>query len=198
MFCKKDVLKKIWRKFTRRHLRWSLFLNKAGGLRPSTLLKKNLLQVFSCEFCEMFKNTCFHRLPVVAASKTNSTIRVMEGCWQDIWNIYLLKCSELVVRKFIYHQFQAILETIYSLILVTLLVAVLFACVIVGHSVITEATYKRCISDANQKFATLTESIYKSDSFFGTINNLKCIYVSRWFVLILKANFVNDLLLTRR
>ena len=104
----------------------------------------------------------------------------------------------MVVHKYIYHQFQAILETIYSLILVTLLVAVLFACVIVGHSVITEATYKRCISDANQKFATLTESIYKSDSFFGTINNLKCIYVSRWFVLILKANFVNDLLLTRR
>ena len=189
---------KISQKFIRRHLRWSLFLYKAGGLRPSTLSKKSLLEVFSCEFCEMFKNTCSHRLPVVAASETNSTIRVMQGFWRDIWNIYLLKSSGLVVRKFIYHQFQAILKTIYFLILATLLVAVLFACVIVGHSVITEATYKRCISDANQKFATLTENIYKSDSFFGTINNLKCRYVSRWFVLILKVNFVNDFLLKRR
>ena len=88
-------------------------------------------------------------------------------------------------------------ETIFSLILVALLVAVLFACLVVGHSVITEATYKRCISDANQKFATLTENIYKADNFFGTINNLKCIYVSSWFVLILKVNFVNGFLLTK-
>ena len=27
-----------------------------------------LLEVFSCEFCEIFKNTCFYRIPPVAAS----------------------------------------------------------------------------------------------------------------------------------
>ena len=29
------------------------------GLRPATLLKKRLTLVFSCEFCEVFKNTFF-------------------------------------------------------------------------------------------------------------------------------------------
>ena len=33
-----------------------LFFNK----RPATLLKKTLAQVFSCEFCEISKNTFFH------------------------------------------------------------------------------------------------------------------------------------------
>ena len=55
---KKGVLKNV-AKFTEKHLRQSLF-NKFTGLRPSTLLKKDLqtlAQVFSCEFCKIFKNT---------------------------------------------------------------------------------------------------------------------------------------------
>ena len=55
----------------------SQFLNKIAGLRPETLLKKeSLAQVFSCEFCEIFKKTFFYRTPVVAASvfRTQSTI----------------------------------------------------------------------------------------------------------------------------
>ena len=44
---------KNFTKFTGKHLRQSLFLNKFAGLRPTTLLKKRpLAQVFSCEFCE--------------------------------------------------------------------------------------------------------------------------------------------------
>ena len=35
------------------------FLNKVAGLRPATLLKKTLAQVFSCEFREISKNTFF-------------------------------------------------------------------------------------------------------------------------------------------
>ena len=36
----------------------SLFINKVTGMRPATLLKKeSLAQVFSCEFCEISKNT---------------------------------------------------------------------------------------------------------------------------------------------
>ena len=31
--------------------------------------KETLAQVFSCEFCEISKNTFFHRTPLVAASK---------------------------------------------------------------------------------------------------------------------------------
>ena len=39
------------------------FFNKVAGLRPATLLKK-----FSCEFCEIFKNTFSYRTALVAAS----------------------------------------------------------------------------------------------------------------------------------
>ena len=36
-----------------------IFLNEVAACRPATLLKKRLTQVFSCEFCEIFKNTFF-------------------------------------------------------------------------------------------------------------------------------------------
>ena len=56
---KKGVLKRF-AKSTGKHLCQSLFFNKVAGLRPSTLLKKEALaQVFSCEFCQIFKNTFF-------------------------------------------------------------------------------------------------------------------------------------------
>ena len=42
-------------KFTGKHLCQSVFFNKVAGLRPATLLKKRLAQVFSCEFCEISK-----------------------------------------------------------------------------------------------------------------------------------------------
>ena len=41
VFCKKDVLRNF-AKFTRKHLRQSVFINKVAGLRPATLLKKRL------------------------------------------------------------------------------------------------------------------------------------------------------------
>ena len=49
----------------------NLFFNKVADLRPVTLLKKTLAQVFSCEFCEISKNTFFYRTPLVAASDYN-------------------------------------------------------------------------------------------------------------------------------
>ena len=48
------------RKFTAKHLCQSLFFNKVAGLRLATLSKKKTLaQVFSCDFCEVYKNTFF-------------------------------------------------------------------------------------------------------------------------------------------
>ena len=56
---KKGVLKNFL-KFIGKHLYQSLFCNKVAGLRPATFLKKEaLVQVFSCEFCEIFKNIFF-------------------------------------------------------------------------------------------------------------------------------------------
>ena len=52
----KKVFLKNFFKFTGKHLCQSLFLNKVEGLKTATLLKKRQAQVFSCEFCEIFKN----------------------------------------------------------------------------------------------------------------------------------------------
>ena len=54
-------------------------MKKSVIKKPATLLKETLAQVFSCEFCKVFKNTFFHRTPMVAAcgyqlmSKQNQT-----------------------------------------------------------------------------------------------------------------------------
>ena len=37
----------------------SIFLIKLQVWRPATLLKRDSTQVFSCEYCEIFKNTFF-------------------------------------------------------------------------------------------------------------------------------------------
>ena len=57
MICKKGILRNF-KKFTGKQLCQSLFFNKVAELRPATLLKNEILaQVFSCEFCEISKNT---------------------------------------------------------------------------------------------------------------------------------------------
>ena len=68
VFCKKGVFRSFI-KFTGKHLWQSLFFNKVAHLRPATLLKKRLAQVFSCEFYEISKNTFFYRTLPVAVSE---------------------------------------------------------------------------------------------------------------------------------
>ena len=55
---KKDVLKSFTI-FTGKHLCWSLFLITLQAFRLETLLKGTPTQVFSCEYCEIFKNSYF-------------------------------------------------------------------------------------------------------------------------------------------
>ena len=55
---KKGVLENL-AKFTGKQLCESLFFNKVAG--------GTLAQLFSCEFCQIFKNTFFYRTPPVAA-----------------------------------------------------------------------------------------------------------------------------------
>ena len=79
------------------------FLNKANILGKSlltqkqssirVLLKKTLAQVFSCEFCEFFKNNFLHRTHPVAAS-TNSLVQ--NQLYIAVWKIFMKlhgKCS---------------------------------------------------------------------------------------------------------
>ena len=70
VFCQKGVLKNF-AKFTGKHQCQSLFFNKVAGLRPKAcnfIKKEAPALVFSCEFCEIFKNTFLYRTPPVAAS----------------------------------------------------------------------------------------------------------------------------------
>ena len=55
-------------KVTGKHLCQSLFFNKVAGLRSANLLKMSLWHRFSCEFCEISKNTFSYRSPLVAVS----------------------------------------------------------------------------------------------------------------------------------
>ena len=69
----------------------SLF-NRVASLTPTALLKETLVQVFSCEFYEIFKNAYFEELLQMVACATltkNSTIiqSIVDG-------IYISKIKE--------------------------------------------------------------------------------------------------------
>ena len=85
----KEEIAIIFSKFTGKHLCQSLFFNKFAGQACNFIKKQTLAQVFSCEFCKIFKNTNFYRTPLVGASK-NSFI-ISYSCWTNIqfwtsWN----------------------------------------------------------------------------------------------------------------
>ena len=83
MFCKLCVLKNFV-KFTGKQLCQSLLFNKVAGLRPVTLLKKRLWQMFSCEFREIFRNTFFiEHLRWLLLNKTYKKMSV----WSP-WNYF--------------------------------------------------------------------------------------------------------------
>ena len=70
MLCKKGVLRNF-AKFIGIHLCQSAFFNRVAGLRPqacNSIKKDTLAQVFSCEFCEISKDTFSYRTLPVAAS----------------------------------------------------------------------------------------------------------------------------------
>ena len=57
------------------------FLNNVTGLRPATVLKKTLAQVFSCEFCEISKNIFFteHLLGTASLCHLIPLVRFFQG-----------------------------------------------------------------------------------------------------------------------
>ena len=58
MFFEKSSIKNF-AIFTRKHLRWSLFLIKLQAFRPATFLKRSSNTCISCGYCELFKNSFF-------------------------------------------------------------------------------------------------------------------------------------------
>ena len=94
VFNKIGVLKNF-AKFTGKHLCQGLFLIKLQAEAYNFIKKETLAQVFSCEFCEISKNTFFYRTPLVATS-------VLTKHFQDIKKLtlsYILKLF-LNFRKF--------------------------------------------------------------------------------------------------
>ena len=55
----KKLVLRNFTKFTWKHLCQNLFFNKFAGLRPATLLKTSLAQMFHRKFCQISKNTSF-------------------------------------------------------------------------------------------------------------------------------------------
>ena len=83
LFYKKAILKNFGI-FTGKHLCWSLFFNKTAGLQSCNFIKKGPpTQMFACEYCAIFKNTCFE-----------------EHLWTDIWAFsYMIKKHSKQHRK---------------------------------------------------------------------------------------------------
>ena len=75
VFYKKAIFK-IPAIFIGKHLCWSLSLIKSQTFRPASLLKETPTQVFSCEYCKIFKNTCFEQhLRMAAPAQSLSACR---------------------------------------------------------------------------------------------------------------------------
>ena len=70
---KKGVLRNF-AKFTKKHLHRGLFFDKVADLRPATLSKETLAQMFSCKFCEISKKTFFTEHLWTDASIWNSCL----------------------------------------------------------------------------------------------------------------------------
>ena len=54
------------------------FLNKNADLRQLIIKNETPVEVFSCEFCDAFKNTCFYTILQVAAFEVKITSRCAE------------------------------------------------------------------------------------------------------------------------
>ena len=107
MFFKIGVLKDFTN-FTGKQLHWSLFLIKLQAFKAGALLKRDSMeisietptQVFSCEICEIFKNTSLYRTP--PHSKITQALRISKG--KSLIRHFLLRIDYTdVVMKVIDH-----------------------------------------------------------------------------------------------
>ena len=97
VFYKRGVLKNFT-KFTVKHLRQIRFF------RPAILLKKRLWhRYFSCEFCEIFKDTLFKRTPLVAASGVRGCHPEV-FCEKDILNSFAKLTGKHLYESFVLNK----------------------------------------------------------------------------------------------
>ena len=87
VFCKKGVLRNFT-KFIGKHLYQSLSFNKVAG-QSLFIKKETLVQVFSCELCEISENTFFDRTRLVATS----TIFLLSLFLCMFSKVFTLRCA---------------------------------------------------------------------------------------------------------
>ena len=88
VFCEKGVLKNF-AKFTGKHLFRVSFLIKLQAEASNFFRKETLIQIFLCEFCEIFKNTYFYETPLVAASVDMKNLAHLE---------FVARCNNLITE----------------------------------------------------------------------------------------------------
>ena len=114
-FC--EIWKNFKNAFSTEHLHWLL------------LSKETPTQVFACESCEIFRDTCFYRLPPVAGSewtllscKSNMTFCWFLACFKDIFDSRILFPELVAQRKhylFGFDAIQSFLSKQYFCLLIT-------------------------------------------------------------------------------
>ena len=81
-----------------------MFLIKLLTEACSFIKKETQAQVLSCEFCKIFKNTCFYRTPPVATSDWKITPTIMFTCQGNYWSNFQSHIDSLDSQKLeLYH-----------------------------------------------------------------------------------------------
>ena len=86
LFFKKGVLKNF-AKLAGKYLSQNLFFNKVSGQACIFTKKETLAKVFSCEFCEIFRNIFFIEQFRLRASVKSGTL-LLRGVFRTLTNIY--------------------------------------------------------------------------------------------------------------
>ena len=83
---RKGVVKNF-AKFTGKHLCQSLFINKLQAKPFNFINKETQAQVFSCELCEISKNSFSYRTPPVAVSGYSQFYYTSSSFYQNLYDI---------------------------------------------------------------------------------------------------------------
>ena len=82
----------------------SVLVTPKYASQPSVLVnfikKETLAQVFSCEFCEISKNTCFYRTRLVAASVLNTNSSLQNFMLLVLSTNFLESCMDILTIGF--------------------------------------------------------------------------------------------------
>ena len=101
--------------FSGKQLCWSLFLINLQALSAGFLKKKNLIQVFTCEYCKIFKNIIFYRTTLMVAFDNSSCgnmiyrkSRRLNTTSSILAKLYLFKVNNKDIRMTSFNLFEEI------------------------------------------------------------------------------------------